>query len=578
MRTRSLIATLIAGCGMWLIGPAGASDPVFLGQNWSLADRQWFYTTPQGSQLIHYTWFKALERPDTPDLFVSDSLARFGYLPNAVSAANPDGLPVGFVRDREGQELWLGMTCAACHTGQINYQGSTLRIDGAPANADLYALLAELGQSLTKTEGDSAKFDRFAARVIGTGGTSQQKARLRLALEQYSSKFTAFVQDSTPDVSWGPARADAFGMIFNRVSSIDLKISANSEKPNAPVSYPFLWDTSWHDWVQWNASAANGSVVERLARNVGEALGVFARIKLEKPRGLRRYYPSSVKRFNQIALEERVSRLRSPRWPVSILGQIDALKAAQGKELYRTHCVSCHPVIDRDQPNQKIKVWRSLVSEVGTDPEMATASLTRDADTGSLQGVPRSMWFGDPLKKREPVFNLVINAVTGAILSPIPDALADKVLHEPPPDPRSALRSALYLGVVRSQPKTAAEAVVDKQLRLGIKSFASKTATAGPAYYKARPLDGIWATAPYLHNGSVPSLYQLLLPVEQRDASFYVGSREFDPNNVGFDTGPVDGGFRFDTSLPGNHNTGHLYGTDLSDDERRQLVEYLKTL
>jgi hypothetical protein len=69
--------------------------------------------------------------------------------------------------------------------------------------------------------------------------------------------------------------------------------------------------------------------------------------------------------------------------------------------------------------------------------------------------------------------------------------------------------------------------------------------------YRARPLDGIWATAPYLHNGSVPNLYQLLLPAEQRITTFKVGSDQFDPVKVGFVT---DQGFEFNTALLGNPN------------------------
>ena len=96
--------------------------------------------------------------------------------------------------------------------------------------------------------------------------------------------------------------------------------------------------------------------------------------------------------------------------------------------------------------------------------------------------------------------------------------------------------------------------------------------------YRARPLDGIWATAPYLHNGSVPNLYDLLLPSTRRLRIFYVGSWEFDPLHVGIETGsPFAGAFTFDTRLPGNANTGHEYGTNLSDSERMALVEFLKT-
>jgi hypothetical protein len=113
--------------------------------------------------------------------------------------------------------------------------------------------------------------------------------------------------------------------------------------------------------------------------------------------------------------------------------------------------------------------------------------------------------------------------------------------------------------------------------------------------YKGRPLTGIWATAPYLHNGSVPTLYDLLLPPEQRPKKFLVGTTEFDPKRVGFVTRDADGNlldaptgdnsFVFNTRNPdgrvidGNSNAGHDYGSAwLTEDERWALVEYLKGL
>jgi hypothetical protein len=97
--------------------------------------------------------------------------------------------------------------------------------------------------------------------------------------------------------------------------------------------------------------------------------------------------------------------------------------------------------------------------------------------------------------------------------------------------------------------------------------------------YKGRPLNGIWATAPYLHNGSVPNLWQLLTPEDLRVKEFYVGSREFDPKNVGFVTDKSEGSFRFDTTLVGNSNKGHTYGTqELTEDQKWELIEFLKSL
>lgn len=99
--------------------------------------------------------------------------------------------------------------------------------------------------------------------------------------------------------------------------------------------------------------------------------------------------------------------------------------------------------------------------------------------------------------------------------------------------------------------------------------------------YKARPLDGIWATAPYLHNGSVANLYELLLPPAQRATRFFVGTRRFDPVKVGYRTDAAAPGnsFEFDTTRPGNSNAGHDFGVSrMSEADRQNLLAYLKTL
>jgi hypothetical protein len=96
--------------------------------------------------------------------------------------------------------------------------------------------------------------------------------------------------------------------------------------------------------------------------------------------------------------------------------------------------------------------------------------------------------------------------------------------------------------------------------------------------YMARPLDGVWATAPYLHNGSVPTLWHLLHP-DRRPKTFITGNREYDPDNIGYATN--GNGWTFDTSHPGNSNIGHTgdkYGTNLPEDQKNALLEYLKSI
>jgi hypothetical protein len=98
--------------------------------------------------------------------------------------------------------------------------------------------------------------------------------------------------------------------------------------------------------------------------------------------------------------------------------------------------------------------------------------------------------------------------------------------------------------------------------------------------YANQPLDGIWLRGPYLHNGSVPTLRDLLEPPARRPAVFYRGYDVFDQLNVGFVSSvpEADGRtfFKFDTALPGNGNGGHLYGTTLADSDKRAIVEYMK--
>src|SRR5258708_6298954 len=89
-------------------------------QKWTDAEANWFYNVAQGSKLVPYRWFLSLEQPDSAKLFRdNDHIRGLGYLPRSPGEGNPNGLPVGFVKDGNH----LGLPCAACHTGQINYQG-----------------------------------------------------------------------------------------------------------------------------------------------------------------------------------------------------------------------------------------------------------------------------------------------------------------------------------------------------------------------------------------------------------------------------------------------------------------------
>jgi len=332
--------------------------------------------------------------------------------------------------------------------------------------------------------------------------------------------------------------------------------------------------------------AENKKWYQRLGRNVVEVIGVFARINADKfsAANLNPGYPSTVNVVNQLIIEELLlSQLQSPQWPQNILPPINQDMADKGKVLYNQYCAKCHAVIDRNGTST-VNVDLSPLDKVGTDPLMATNVSCRKVDTGVLVGSKEPPVIGTPLANPDYVLNLAANLGTGAIIqaplqiindltSSLQDSSAKKYTA-------NADKGKEYTGKI----DTTKIPDIKKLSRKDLKehpAFNTLKANLGecdatPEVYIGRPLAGIWASAPYLHNGSVPSLYQLMLPEGQRVSKFKVGSRNFDPVNVGFDINA--GSFEFDTSLPGNSNKGHTWGTELTDDQRRQLVEYMKSL
>lgn len=511
-----------------------------LAQNWSEEQQQWFWFTSQGSRLTPYDWFLALEQADGTEPFRSDAhMDQLRYLLEEPGPANPDGLPVGFARDvdRETGQAWMGLTCAACHTNQIDYKGTGMRIDGAPTLADAFRFFDELAAAMEATASDDAKFDRFARGVLGESHDEKSAEGLRQDLRKAAEVLTVRQNGDRPPHPYGYARLDAFGAIFNQVLAADLGVPENRLPADAPVSYPFLWDTPQSDLVQWNGSAPNAGVGP-LARNTGEILGVFGAVSVEPGNGLKGY-SSSASLAALGDLEKTLEELWSPLWPEEILPAIDRARAAQGQAIYQQQCAGCHPVIDRTDPRRRITAVMTPVDEIGTDPVMADNAVKRTGRTGPLEGHRVAIVAGSTFGAEATGVEILENVVIGTILG-------HKV--------------------------AALEAGIHEYLRV------KKAATFDPRSYKARPLNGIWATAPYLHNGSVPNLWQLLQPAERRVKRFSVGSRELDPVNVGFDTASYPGGFEFDATLPGNSNAGHAYGTELPDDQKWALIEYMKSL
>ncbi len=634
--------------------------PTYLAQNWEPKDSLWFYTITQGSGLLPYDLFMVLEQKDSTELFRSNAnINRFRYLPQKATWSNADALPVGFVKDSYEGKTYLGLTCAACHTSQINYGGKAIRIDGGPATADMNSFLVELGHALDATVKDDNKRKRFMERVMDrngvgkrfTGGRSYTSQDEVLAdLNTFTQRVIRYNTINHSHLEYGYARLDAFGRIFNRVlehiitkdqlteaikevlpadeaaqimdgvtkdiietGTLDhlvTKMESHASlkqllrirnklfnEPDAPVSYPYMWDIAQHDYVQWNGIAANAGLGP-IGRNAGEVVGVFAILDWqEKPgrslsawiggqRGLERHfsYKSSIRIGNLRRIEAKLSELQSPQWP-ALLPPIDVQRARKGKEHFKKYCQSCHLDIQRADKMRNVIAQMTKLSVVQTDPKMAANATNYIGYSGITEGQYLMTNAGRIfIEPKAPVGALLTIATTNVVATPDSTQNFIQRWGEWAYELAFAYFDSDTLATIKRgdyDPDTAAA------------PWASLSA------YKARPLNGIWATAPYLHNGSVPTLYDLLLPKKRdgdpengtyRPERFWVGKREFDPVKVGIVS--VDGqGSRFLTQLEGNSNAGHEYGTarfpqtfngkllpPLTDEECWELVEYLKTL
>jgi mono/diheme cytochrome c family protein len=568
---------------------------VWLDQGIAKEKLSWFYHADQGTRTFGfpYEWLMALEQPTIPWLLFTEVglfsdttyLERYGFIPDTIIPGKK-ALPIGFAQggpmlDPTGAQ-WknprnkrdmtgVGLTCAGCHTGSFTYKDTAVVIDGGPALTDLFKMKQGMGVALVLTRYLPGRFSRFAERILGPDATLDDRETLKNQIDQVLAQYKKVKnleeRVASQSILEGYGRLDALNRIGNQVFSIDLNKPENYAGSSAPVHYPRIWNTPWFDWVQYN-----GSIMQPMVRNAGESLGVSAELNLTDPS--KDLYKSSVDIKSLDEMEQMIkgnkppnakdgfSGLKSPKWPGDILPPIDQKLAAQGAELYKTHCQECHrpPVTNeafydfnnkdwwtKNQIGEAIlKVENIPISHIGTDPAQAADMANRTVAT------PAS------LDIRETSFALALGAVVEKAVNYIYDQ------RNPP---------------MNAAERQAANGNMKNELR---KDLA----------YKVRPLNGIWATPPYLHNASVPTIEDLLGDPEKRPAKFYLGSREYDPVKLGYKTDPITNGFEFDTSIRGNSNRGHEFRKDfskdkeikgvigpaLSADDRKALIEYLKTL
>lgn len=588
----------------------------------SAAEREDFYHTPEGSALFPLDWLRALRDKNTGKPFLENP-QRFGLLPDP---NHPLKLPVGLApevpRGTSAFGQWVGINCTACHVGELTYQGNSYRIDGGPNLFNLDHFYRQLFDSLTVTVQDPDKMLAFLTDLLSLDESyldePANKSR-KEALSVFVSAWTKIRQlggDELTDIDKAfLARIKSFlGDVPDEAKSDDelhqlvagVKGEPSSlDKLKAQVTAPFQAGVADLRNSLSSAESRVGGPLEKVlglddaalnyhltdfVANLGlfkarlRFLSTLKQVNENQPAppgpgridafmnarnlvfGVDNYEPptspvsypyiwgiawfgmfhydgntnSFMERntgqalglgaiFNRDTWESTVrprdlhtleGYARKLNGPAWPFGAIDSAKATRGAELYQEHCATCHAT-ERTSESTKDFTW----DEIKTD-QLRLINVAKKVEN-------------------QPYYTKLDTALK---------AIKKQAYIDNHISPEEAADFEGHVQEVFKQ--------TDKLI--------------------ARPLVSVWASPPFLHNGSVPRLYDLLLTKQQRPPQFYLGHREYDPEKLGYvlntSEGDAEALFLFDTTKLGNDNGGHEFGTDLSEADRMALLEYLKSI
>lgn len=477
-------------------------------------------------------------------------------------------LPIGTSMRRVQGIDRVYVNCAFCHTGSVrDAPGGPRRIvPGMPSNTvDLGAFteflagaaksrqfrdrevmakiaeLEDLRNDWLAEQGDSVA-DRYRPAAWGMVDRTIMRWVGVMAMRDQLLTFMgrlAFIDFSTA----GPGRVDTFN---SPKALFGFDMYGDGVDPRelvGNVDFPSVWNQKARRGMHLHWDGNQCSTDER---NLSAAFGTGAT-------------PATLDKEKLIRMANWLwDQARPPPFPA---GRIDGSKLDLGKSIYDRYCWSCH---GGASPPFRVQGDGSRVGEVVSISEIGTDRSRLDSYTPALAVNQGSLYAGFPEAGED-----YCRQYRESICDPaVPDEEFERI--------RAEFLDDCYPA-----------------------RFSHFRKTNG---YANVPLDGIWLRAPYLHNGSVPDLRSLLEPAANRPQVFYTGYDVYDYDALGFVTRPACGGnrpgtwciepgsasshvpdgsgWRYDTYLPGNGNFGHEgrdYGTELSDEDKQALLEYLKT-
>lgn len=528
-------------------------------------DREAFYHTDEGSGLFPLFIAKSLIDPKKPGRYFLDNLERYGFIPDRnPRASKGDPSYIGLTIDTRndfGLFRMVGVNCAACHVGQIEYRGKSIRIDGAPNMLDIVSFLSDFGNALKEGFGKPWTWAGTSAYWRAWGFIVSDTFLHRNAFQGITpTTFVNYLQQlsdsqklvNDPEPLAG--RADAFGTARNMFFK-------DSQPLSAPASFPHIWRLNHTAWFHWNANT--NSVIER---NMGQALGLGAGLDRDD-------CSTSIKYDSLNDMEAFAKEIEPPVWPAEVFGDQAEIYARKGdgEAVYVKVCARCHEnyetIHDKYHPSPKTDLYVYKLLPIGAP------------DVPGVEGVGT-----DPNEAMNPIRPVPLNSKVcqgnnGATVQRDFGEAHEKLFAQT----KVARSAGATIAVSDINPSQIAAASWKVRTICTDDKGKPLRAELCPVY-PAKPLVGIWATAPYLHNGSVPTITDLLKPQHNRPTEFWVGQREYDPVNLGYVERPPQmnqnvrkfQAVKDGKPVPGNSNAGHEYGYNLADDDKKALIAFLK--
>jgi hypothetical protein len=612
------------------------------------ARQRWLHQS-QGTRILPLSWILALDGADGTPFLADGALAKHGYLPDHDRRCNPLELPVGMAVDgsfrgeaRGGslvsEPAFVGYSCASCHTTPIRIGRDEFRILGGAGLVDQSGFNAALGRALARAA--TADGQAFVARIVQIQtvlyGAAETPAAIGRALE-------ATLAAARPTEVFGPGLLDALGNGGNFMFDRYLErfhgqremAAANRVSLDAPVAMPPIYGAPAFDWAYYGHSFRSP-----FTRALAETVAVSAPTALVPP-AAGRPWATTVNARGLVWMEGMLRKLEAPRFPDRApdarrhpIGETYGKLRKLGEALYwdpQIGCARCHGPRNDAQPGAPLRrTWRRgeefrlntvPIGVIGTDPTnvLRFAQRTIRLPEDVLAGLGRTSPLGTGSLLDEGRSEARVVVALDALMTGVAKDLFRREGWGSYPDATLGLGREATLGrtVCDGHAKGAACAEIRPWIAAGgphdsvifapdggfdahdprCRGLSASDCRAlrdrtGWLVYRARPLAGIWASAPFLHDNSVASLCALLGNDRLGDPRFVrrpfrVGGAGFDPECVGFRED--EGTATFEPRGRGAANGGHVYGAGyrgrpeagivgpaLTKTQIFGLIEYLK--